>query len=150
MEYLYHYTAPQRWEQIKESGYLKLTPSNLLKPKNPKMVKQADGTYVYADETDSYKPVVWFTNLTTPEGHGLIDVKTEIQIAVELKKEKHIWWVEWKDKNRMNKSWFKSMTKGGMRYGSWYVCEEIVPIEDFIYVKNLKTGEVLYGEEPTE
>lgn len=149
MEYLYHYTAVLRWEQIKESGFLKLTPSNLLKPKNPKMEKLPDGTYVYADETDDYKPVVWFTNLDSPEGHGLDEIKTEIQIVVKFNKEKHLWWVDWKDKNRMNKSWFKSLTQG-MRYGSWYVCEEIIPIEDFIYVKNLKTGEVLYGEEPIQ
>lgn len=139
-----------RWEQIKESGYLKLTPSNLLKPKNPKMVKQEDGTYVCADETDSYKPVVWFTNSPSPEGHGIDDVKTEIQIAIQFNKTKHLWWVDWKDKNRMNKKWFKDLTSHGERYGSWYVCEEIVPLEDVIYVKNLVTGEILYGEQPIE
>lgn len=144
MQLLYHYTAPLRWEQIQNSGYLKLTPSNLLKPKNMKKVKMEDGTYNIVDETDSYKPVVWLTNSESPKNHGVGDLKEEIQIAIQYNKEKHHWWVEWKDKNRMDKSWFKRLTRNGERYSSWYVCEEIIPLSEIVYVKNLKTNEIIY------
>ena len=43
------------------------------------------------------------------------------------------------------------MTKGlmskGTRYTTWYVCEEIIPFEDILLVKNLETNEILYTKE---
>ena len=144
---LYHYTAVLRWNQIKESGYLKLTPSNLLKPKNPHYIKQEDGTLCYADETDSYKPVVWLTSSESPQNHSIGFMKEAIQIAIPYDEEKHQWWVTWKDKNRMDKSWCKKLISNGQNYSSWYVCEEIIPMEKFAYVKNLLTGEIIYKNE---
>lgn len=144
VEYLYHYTAMKRWEQILDSGYLKLTPSNLLKPVNPRMVKLPDGSWNCTDETDAIKPVVWLTDSIEAAGHGNDKIKQEIQIVIPYDKEKHHWWVEWKDKNRMNKSWFKKLTSNGERYGTWYVCEEIIPVSAILYVKNLLTGEIIF------
>ena len=145
-EYVYHYTAMVRWLKIQESGYLKLTPSNLLKPVNPHFEIQ-DGVRVFADETDSYKPVVWLTNLDDPTQHGLDLLKQQIQIAIPYDKKKHIWWVEWKDKNRMKSSWFKRLTSNNERYGSWYVSEEIIPLADVDWVKDRLTGEIIYKKE---
>lgn len=147
IQFLYHYTAMLRWEQIQKSGYLKLTPSNLLKPKNVKRVKLEDGTYSYVDETDSFKPVVWLTSDESPQNHAMDKMKEEIQIAILYDKSKHHWWIDWKDKNRMDKNWFKKLTCHGERYGSWYVCEEIIPLSEVIFVKNLKTNEIIYGNE---
>lgn len=147
IKYLYHYTAGILWGKIKESGYIKLTPSNLLKPKNMHW-EVVNGIRTLADETDDYKPVVWLTTNESPNDNGNLEKvgKNEIQIVIPYDEKKHIWWVEWKDKNRMNKSWFKKLTSHGERYGTWYVCEEIIPVEDIACVKNLKTGEIIYGK----
>lgn len=109
---LYHYTAPLRWKQIKKSGYLKLTPSNLKKPVNPKIVTLPDGTKSIVDETDDYKPVVWLTDSEVPSNMGLSGPqgqrdKEKIQIAIEYNKEKHHWWATWSDRNRIDKKMFK-------------------------------------------
>lgn len=45
MQNLYHYTSRYQAEQIIEVGYLKLTPSNLIKPVDLKIIKLADGNY---------------------------------------------------------------------------------------------------------
>lgn len=144
MEYVYHYTALERWELIEKSGYLKLTQSNLLKPVNPHFEKDENGVISFVDETDSYKPVVWLTHSAEATGHSLGTMKERLQIAIPYNKDKHIWWVEWKDKHRMNKSWFKKLTSHGERYGTWYVCEEIIPLEEVAWVKDLWTNEILY------
>lgn len=144
MEYVYHYTAAARWKLIKKSGYLKLTPSNLLKPVAPHWEVDENGVRNFVDETDSYKPVVWLTNSDSPKGHAVGPIKEQLQIAIPYNKDKHSWWVEWKDKNRMNKSWFKKLTSRGERYGTWYVSEEIIPLEEVAWVKDLWSGKILY------
>lgn len=143
-EYVYHYTSTLRWKEIKKSGYLKLTPSNLKNLKNPQMVKKPDGTTAIIDETDDYKPVVWLTDSPTPENMGLGNPKKmEIQIAIPFDKTKHQWWWTWKDKNRADKKMVKYLISHGEKYTTWYVCEEIIPFEDFVYVKNLKTDTII-------
>jgi hypothetical protein len=149
-EYLYHYTAPLRWEQIKEAGFLKLTPSNLKKLVNPKVITLPDGTKSVVDETDSYKPVVWLTNSTSSVNLGLIPEKEKILIVIPFNKEKHHWWVTWKDKNKMDKKQFKNMTSHGERYSSWYVCEEEIPLDEIYMVKNVETDEILYKNDKFE
>jgi len=146
IEFLYHYTSMMHWEQIQKSGYLKLTPSNLLKPQNPKIIVQEDGIRNVVDETDSYKPVVWLTHDELAQNHAMSKWKEEIQIAIRYDKSKHHWWIDWKDKNRMNKNWFKKLTCHGEKYGSWYVCEEIIPLSEVVFVKNLKTNEIIYKQ----
>ncbi len=59
------------------------------------------------------------------------------------------WWVAWAERNRMNKKWFKSITNG-MRYGSWYVSEEIIKLEDVLLIEDLKTGEILLDNRQTD
>lgn len=147
LEYLYHYTAPLRYEQIKASGYLKLTPSNLKRLVNPHWITMEDGTRNFVDETDEYKPVVWLTNSDTPNNHGLSREKEKIQIVLRYNKEKHHWWWTWKDKNRADKKMTKGLMSKGTRYTTWYVCEEIIPFEDILLVKNLETNEILYTKE---
>lgn len=145
LNYVYHYTSVLRWNEIKESGYLKLTPSNLKNLKNPKMVKRPDGTTAIVDETDDYKPVVWLTESTVPQDMGLENPqKMRIQIAIPYDKTKHHWWWTWKDRNRADKKITKFLICHGEKYTTWYVCEEIIPFEDFIYVKDLATDTIIY------
>lgn len=110
------------------------------------LMEMRDGVPTVVDETDSYKPVVWLTCLEDfgPEELGLSKAKQQVQIAIPYNKEKHLWWVDWKDKNRMKKSWFKRLTGHGERYGSWYICEEPIPMSDFAWAKDMTTGEILY------
>ena len=145
LEYLYHYTAPLRWEQIEKSGYLKLTPSNLKKLVNPHLITLDDGTKAYVDETDDYKPVVWLTSSDTPNNHGLNGPKEKIQIAIKYDKSKHHWWWTWKEKNRADKKMTNSLISNGAKYATWYICEEIIPLEEILWVKNLDTGKIIFG-----
>lgn len=62
MEYLYHYTNLINMKDILKSGALKLTPSNLKKPKDLHRGINQFGKHALISETDSYKPVVWLTN----------------------------------------------------------------------------------------
>ena len=45
MKNLYHYTSRYQAEQIIQSGYLKLTPSNLIKPVDLRLVRYEDGKF---------------------------------------------------------------------------------------------------------
>lgn len=42
----------------------------------------------------------------------------------------------------MNKQWFKDFTQNS-RYGTWYISEEAIPLEDVLMIEDLTTGEVL-------
>ena len=71
MEYLYHYTNLINMKDILKSGALKLTPSNLKKPKDLHRGINQFGKHALISETDSYKPVVWLTNSASSQQHGL-------------------------------------------------------------------------------
>lgn len=148
MQNLYHYTSRYQAEQIIESGYLKLTPSNLIKPVDLKKVRCEDGNYEYVSAiSDPVKPVVWLTDSLETSGHGLENetspnFKKRIRITIPMK-DSYKWWLTWAEKNRMNKSWFKAFTRG-KRYGTWYVSEEPITLTDVLLIEDLVTGEVLY------
>lgn len=59
---LYHFTSVYHAIAIVDSGYLKLTESNLVSP---------DGTWQTELKSKNYKPVVWLTDSKVPEGLGL-------------------------------------------------------------------------------
>lgn len=145
---LYHYTSRYQVEQIIEAGYLKLTPSNLIKPVDLKIVRNADGNYdAVSAISDPVKPVVWLTDSLDTSGHGLEnstapDFKKRIRITIPMK-DSYKWWVTWAERNRMNKSWFKAFTRG-KRYGTWYVSEEPITLDDVLLIEDLLTGEVLF------
>ena len=150
MQNLYHYTSRYQAEQIIESGYLKLTPSNLIKPVDLKKVRREDGIYDFVSEiSDGVKPVVWLTDSLDASGHGLEilknpDIKKRIRITVSMK-ESYKWWVTWAERNRMNKKWFKDFTYG-KRYGTWYVSEEAILLDDVLLIEDLVTGDVLWDK----
>lgn len=147
-KYLYHFTSEYHIKKILECGYLKLTPSYLIEPKDAKVVEVEPGCYrVISEMSDNIKPVVWLTDNEMPEGlaievpDGALDKKT-IQITIPHKNQ-YVWWLTWAERNKMNKKWLKRFTEG-LHYGSWYISEEIIPVEEFFMVKNIKTGEIIY------
>ena len=146
-KYLYHYTSRYQVEQIIEAGYLKLTPSNLIKPVDLKIIKNEDGNYdAVSAISDSVKPVVWLTDSLDMSGHGLENAsdpnfKKRIRITIPMK-DSYKWWVTWAERNRMNKKWFKAFTSG-KRYGTWYVSEEIITLDEVLLIEDLESGEVL-------
>ena len=145
---LYHYTSRHQAELIIKSGYLKLTPSNLIKPTDLKKVRNEDGTYDFVSAiSDPVKPVVWMTDSLDSSGHGLEHynakgVKQRVRITIPMK-ESYKWWVTWAERNRMNKKWFKDFTRNH-RYGTWYVSENPITLEDVLLIEDLETADVLY------
>ena len=43
----------------------------------------------------------------------------------------------------MNKKWFKAFTSG-KRYGTWYVSEEAILLDDVLLIEDLVSGDVLW------
>lgn len=148
MKKLYHYTSRYQAEQIIKSGYLKLTPSNLIKPVDMKIVRNADGTRdVVSAISDPVKPVVWMTDSLDSSGHGLeygnpTGFKQRVRITIPMQ-DSYKWWVTWAERNRMNKKWFRDFTRNH-RYGTWYISEEPITLADVLLIEDLETGEVLY------
>lgn len=141
---LYHYTSRHQVEQIIEAGYLELTPSNLIKPTDLRMVRYEDGNYGTVSEiSDPIKPVVWMTDsLDGSEKFTKNNaIKQRIRISIPMK-DSYKFWVVWARKNRMNKQWFKDFTQNS-HYGTWYISEEAIPLEDVLMIEDLTTGEVL-------
>lgn len=157
-EFLYHFTSVIALKKIMEAGYLKLTPSNLIQPKDLKHVAREDGTYEYVSEmSDPVKPVVWLTNEAEPDDTGNMSHKDfseemkrkwldadkyRIRITVANDTSKYFWWHTWSDKNRMNKKWKQKFTYG-LKYSAWYVSEEIIKLEDVLLIEDLHEGTIL-------
>lgn len=147
---LFHYTSRCHAEQIIKAGYLKLTPSNLIKPTDARIVRNEDGTVdVVSELSDSVKPVVWLTDSEDASRLGLEcpqnrDVKKQVRITVPMK-DTYRWWLTWAERNRINKKWFKVFT-AGCNYGSWYVSEEIIPLADIASIEDISIGEVLFAK----
>lgn len=132
---LYHFTSVYHAIAIVDSGYLKLTESNLVSP---------DGTWQTELKSKNYKPVVWLTDSKVPEGLGLSScpMKKRIRITV-AKRDTMIFWRAWEPQKHMDKWWRKMLCKG-QNPSSWYVSEEIVPFSDFLKIEDMETGVVYY------
>lgn len=151
---LYHYTAIGYLSSIKEDGFLKLTPSDLIQPKDLTIVfdKERGVWAAKSKMSDPIKPVVWMTDSLNAERQGLelgspwkltaYNDKTRIRITIPMKSS-YKWWLEWAQRNRMNKKWFKAYTKD-MRYGTWYISESPIYLTDIAKIEDLHTGEVYY------
>lgn len=132
---LYHFTSYEHLEKIVSSGKLKLTPSNLLAPKNLELV---DGALVDR-ETDGYHPVVWMTDSDTPEALGL-DGSSVDKERVRLTIRKRPWhkpWGKWATAHNMDKAHRRKFTQG-FKWKSWYVSELEIPLEDVIEIYDMK------------
>lgn len=129
---LYHYTSLSNLRQILDEKVIKTTASNLFKPIAPKLV---NGTF--ADTTDIYKPVVWFTtidrfDLASGCGlYGAADDKTEAAIVVNtagpiiFQK-----WDQWAIKNGIEKLWFSRLKETAPYWETFYVSEIPIPINE--------------------
>ena len=133
---LYHYTCQYNLPAILKSRYLSLTESN------------------FSFEKAGLYPVVWLTDLPTPDNMGLLfdtnipdDLnKTHIRFTIN-KKSYMKKWDEWSDLKGMDKSQkqFLIGSAGAENtYKSWYVSEQIIPINDVIIIENIVTGKIYY------
>lgn len=144
-KYLYHYTSLEHLKEIKKAGYIKKTPSNLLAPKNLRIVDHA-----WVDPaTDNYYPVVWLTDSESPERLGiecdhptLRDAKKRIRISIP-KKSYYFKWNKWAQEHNMDREWRKKFTRG-FNWQSWYVSEVEIPLESFSEIYDRQTGNVIH------
>lgn len=121
----YHYTSLDHLRQILAERKINLTASNLLKPIAPHIV---NGNLV--DETDSYKPVAWFTSLLDFDRAikcGLYPEKTEAAIVFETtEKDRFRKWEEWATENGIEKEWFDNLKQTAPLWRTFYVSEKPV------------------------
>jgi len=142
LKYLYHFTCLRNLAEIKKSGYLKTTTSNL-------------------DFNDFGKcPVVWLTSSPAPENNGLLFAdnipddlnKTHIRITVRWKKYfKH--WDSWSDEKGMDKNFKQALINSASAentYMKWYISEKIIPFKDVLAVENISTGQIYYRRDEIE
>lgn len=129
---LYHYTSLDNLQQILDDKRIKTSPSNLLKPINPHLI---NGKFI--DETDTHKPVVWFTSLLDFEKAracgltGSIVDKTEAAICINSLEAKK--WAIWATQNNIDKSWFKALKASAPMWETFYIVEH-----DILFDENTK------------
>ena len=126
---LYHYTSLNKLKKILNDKCIKTSPSNLLKPINPKII---DG--VLKDKTDNYKPVVWFSNVfdfSRAKKMGLTasaEDKTEAAIIIDANDAQK--WAVWATNNNIDKSWFYALKTTAPEWKSFYIIEHYVIITE--------------------
>ena len=136
----YHYTNLVNMKAIIESGRITRAPSNLLRPKHPRIV---NGCCI-DPETDDYKPVVWMTDSEAPEGLGLEgcrDSKKRIRFTIP-KKPYFVKWNKWARQYNMDPQWRKALTSG-MNWQAWYISELEIPLDDVSEILDLETNTVI-------
>ena len=143
---LYHYTSLVQLQSILADKEIHLTASNLLKPIAPHYIRLPSGIKSFVDETDSYKPVVWFTSspdFDTAINCGLGKRKTEAAIVVNSTSQEFEKWVYWAELNRIQRSWFNSLKRAAPLYETFYITEQPVPITDetrIVYRPDIQGG----------
>lgn len=136
---LYHYTSLENAKKIITSGYIKKTPSNLIRPRNLQIIGDA-----WADPaTDNYFPVVWMTSSTSPEGHGLEvtiyrDIKKRVRISIPMKPY-YTKWYNWSKQHNMDPIVRKQLTRG-FNWQSWYVSDLEIPLKNVSEILDLETN----------
>ena len=131
---LYHFTCSYLLNAIMESGYLNLTASN------------------FSFEQKKH-PVVWLTDLPTPDNHGLLidknipdDLnKTHIRFTIRNRPFIKQWdaWSDAKGMDKQQKQFMITSASAEDTYKSWYVSEQIIQIaKDVVCVENLATGQI--------
>lgn len=142
---LYHYTTTKWVPAILESGYLKLTESNL---KDMRASNYWDPIAYNEGTMKLYKPVVWMTDLDTPDSNnlGLISPVDKCEVRITIKKQPYFKkWLEWSRKNNINLEWARMLEKG-RKPKNWWISETIVKMDIIVKIENLKTGEVYFEQ----
>lgn len=135
-EVLYHFTSLYHLNRILSSKWIKTTESNL--------------TF-----SQSVSPcVVWMTDLSLPENHGLLFQDT---IPDELNKTFYRISIRWNNRFRLWDKWSAETgiepeikraiieTAGAQEtYKSWYISEHNIPINDWVTIEDVRTGRVLF------
>jgi phosphoglucomutase len=138
------------------SGYLKLTSSNLKEPKEI-WTEIHNGIYTLRTDVDRYKPVVWLTDKNSPEGLGLdynpfgggrVNFSKKIIRISITKEDTYKYWLSWVKKNNIDKSWMRSLING-MDYRSWYISEKEILLADIELIENLNTSEIIFDNRVT-
>lgn len=145
---LYHYTSLEHAKSIIEAGYIRKTPSNLLRPKNLSIV---NGVAV-DPATDDYFPVVWMTNSESPDGLGIEtgnaptyrDIKKRVRISIPMKPY-YTKWSKWAKQHNMEPGWKKCFT-AGLNWQSWYVSELEIPLKAISEILDLETNTAIHWE----
>jgi len=132
---LYHYTSPEHMQEIIASGYIKRSPSSLLKPRNLQIV----GNAVVDPATDGYKPVVWMTDSECPARMGVPEEKHRIRFSIPMQNY-YAKWIDWAKRNNMDPGWRKALTLG-MNWQSWYISEYEIPLEDVSEIYDTATNQ---------
>lgn len=144
---LYHYTRMAYLPLILESGRIKKTVSNLLRPRNLQVVCEEPancpiGIIGYRDfATDWFKPVVWMTDSESPEGLGLPNDKKHVRLSIPM--QRHFKkWNKWAKQNNMAPHLMRGLSKG-MNWQSWYISEFEIPVDDVVEILNMDTNTVI-------
>ena len=135
-EVLYHFTSLFHLNRILTSRWIMTTESNL--------------TF---SQSDSPR-VVWMTNLSTPDNHGLLFQDT---MPEELNKTFYRISIRWNNHFRLWDKWsietgIEPETKRAIietagaqeTYKSWYISEHNIPINDWVTIEDVRTGKVLF------
>ncbi len=135
-EVLYHFTSLFHLNRILTSRWIMKTESNLT-----------------VSEFVSPR-VVWMTDLSTSNNHGLIfqDTmpdelnKTFYRISIRWNNHFRLWdkWSEEKDITPETKRVIIETAGAQDTYKSWYISEHNIPINDWVTIEDVRTGKVLF------
>lgn len=132
---LYHFTSLENYVKIAESGYIDLSPSNLLPPDKATMQirTRSDGSQYYWDKNNDYKPVVWLTTeeLLDAQAQGLSQAKCVIRLAVNYNPLMYEAWSKFADDNRMDKKWRQAL-EAGRAPETWYIRTSRIPYSEIV------------------
>lgn len=133
---LYHFTCEDNLPDIGKSKCLKLTTSN------------------FCLSNLNLHPVVWLTDSPTPEGMGLLfdpnipDDLNKTRIRFTIKKQPYMkQWDAWSKAKGMDENMKQILIETASAqetYKTWYISEQIIPLEDWLSAKNMATGEVFW------
>jgi len=129
---LYHYTSLMHLESIAAARCITRTCSNLRSPGNTPAEELA---------ACNFKPVVWMTDSTSPEGLCVPPSKQRIRLSIPMQRY-YTKWDIWARKNRIDPKWRKSLTTG-MNWQSWYISEIAIPLDDVCEIFDTSTNTVI-------
>lgn len=127
----YHFTSKRHLQEIKESGVIKTTCSNLLPP-DPDTLKIVDGKA--RDKNWNYRQVVWLTNQIKPNSKELglsyaSESKTAVRLTIDTDKVANIKrWKHFADEAKMDNNWRKRFESYG-KPSTWFVVESEIPLD---------------------